>query len=77
MFHLLSLGLELADARLTERVSTAQAMLRLTKEAVKTQLRAVDGVPVYGDGLEISLVQSHCRERLLVELDAEAAENGF
>jgi hypothetical protein len=52
-------------------------MLRLTKEAVKTQLRAVDGVPVYGDGLEVSLVQSYCRERLLVELDAEAAENGF
>ena len=77
MLHLLSFGPELADARLTERVSTAQTMLRLTKEAVKTQLRAVDGVPVYGDGLEVSLVQSHCRERLLVELDAEAAENGF
>ena len=77
MFHLLSLGPELADARLTERVSTAQTMLRLTKEAVKTQLRAVDGVPVYGDGLEVSLVQSHCCQRLLVELGAEAAEDGF
>ncbi|CAN9153144.1 unnamed protein product [Alternaria alternata] len=52
-------------------------MLRLTKETVKTQLRAVDGVPVYGDGLEISLVQSHCCQRLLIELDAEAAEDGF
>ena len=52
-------------------------MLRLTKDAVKTQLRAVDGVPVYGDGLEVSLVQIHCCQRLLVELGAEAAEDGF
>ena len=52
-------------------------MLRLTKETVKTYLRASDGVPVYGDGLEVSLVQSHCRQRLLVELGAEAAEDGF
>lgn len=77
MFHLLSFGPESADARLTERVSTAQAMLRLTKEAVKTYLRASDGVPAYGDGLEVSLVQSRCCQRLLVELGAEAAENGF
>jgi hypothetical protein len=77
MFYLLSFGPELADARLTERVSTAQTMLRLTKETVKTQLRALDSVLVYRDGLEVSLVQSHCRQRLLVELGAEAAEDSF
>ena len=77
MFHLLSLGPEPADARLTERVSTAQTMLRLTKETVKTQLRAVSGVLVYRDSLEVSLMQFYCCQRLLVELGAEAAEDGF
>ena len=52
-------------------------MFGLMEKAVKTQLRAVDGVPVYGDGLKISLVQFHCRERLFVELGAEPTEDGF
>jgi hypothetical protein len=52
-------------------------MFGLAKKAVKTQLRAVDGVPVDRDGLKISLVQFYCRERLFVDFGAKSAEDGF
>jgi len=56
-------------------VSTAQAMFRLVKEAVKTYLSAVDGVLVNWNCLKIPLMQLYCRERLSVEYGAESAES--